>query len=94
MPFLYFKHIIYEIWGETGLKNVNSRDSNRYFWQLYSHNLILRNLTYIVLYTYLLMASFSDNSSTEKTDNEQHIIIHVNNTMFLNRIIRLIFPEL
>ena len=45
MPFLYFKHIIYKIWGETGLKNVNSRDSNRYFWQLYSHNLILRTRT-------------------------------------------------
>lgn len=41
MPFLYFKHIIYEIWGETGLKNVNSRDSYRFFWQLDSQNLIL-----------------------------------------------------
>ena len=28
MSSLYFKHIIYEIWGETGLKNVNSRDYN------------------------------------------------------------------
>ena len=37
----YFKHIIYEIWGETGLKNVNSRDSYRFFWQLDSQNLIL-----------------------------------------------------
>lgn len=41
MPFLYFKHIIYKIFGETGLKNVNSRDSSCYFWQLDSHILIL-----------------------------------------------------
>ena len=45
MPFLYFKHIIYKIWGETGLKNVNSRDSNRYFWQFDSHILILYTRT-------------------------------------------------
>ena len=45
MPFLYFKHIIYEIWGETGLKNVNSRDSSRYFWQFDSHILILYTRT-------------------------------------------------
>ena len=41
MPFLYFKHIIYEIWGETGLKNVNSRDYNRFLGQFDSQNLIL-----------------------------------------------------
>ena len=41
MPFLYFKHIIYKIFGETSLKNVNSRDSYRFFWQLDSQNLIL-----------------------------------------------------
>lgn len=45
MPFLYFKHIIYKIWGETGLKNVNSRDSYRFFWQLDSQNLILHTRT-------------------------------------------------
>ena len=45
MPFLYFKHIIYEIWGETSLKNVNSRDSYRFFWQLDSQNLILHTRT-------------------------------------------------
>ena len=41
MPFLYFKHIIYKIFGETSLKNVNSRDSYRFFWQFDSQNLIL-----------------------------------------------------
>ena len=41
MPFLYFKHIIYKIFDETSLKNVNSRDSYRFFWQLDSQNLIL-----------------------------------------------------
>ncbi len=45
MPSLYFKHIIYKIFGETGLKNVNSRDSSRYFWQLDSHILILHTRT-------------------------------------------------
>ena len=41
MSSLYFKHIIYEIWGETGLKNVNSRDYNRFLGQFDSQNLIL-----------------------------------------------------
>ena len=41
MPFLYFKHIIYKIFGETGLKNVNSRDSYCFFCKFDSHNLIL-----------------------------------------------------
>lgn len=45
MPFLYFKHIIYKIFGETSLKNVNSRDSTHFFCKFDSQNLILHTRT-------------------------------------------------